>query len=366
MKKEVIALMIVLAFIFLPTVLDDLAYNSKVDGLYQNVLSNFSEMRGYPLAENVSIKVVTKDWVLQRWGATRVEEEVPDYLENEELFLKTLMLVKKNFSYYKRKNEEVGGFMAFSWKGDIYVVKENFNPESPNAGEAIVHELEHIIQEKYFDIEDDGTFDGEKATGAIIEGDAVLAGRLYAGKNLSDMQEYEVDEDNCLNFIYMFPYHYGIRYLSRIYEKEGYAGVDEALRNPPMTTEQILHSNYEFFEDVENEVYAGNLIKKERLGELMVFTFLAAHLNDSIAREAAHGWNGDSYVLYRNSGFVWEWKILFDSFEDADEFYNVFEKMMGDLGNYSKGEWSVSEDYINQTLTVEVNGLEVKIKGEGL
>jgi len=369
MKKELLSVVILLTILVAVYQLE-YSYESRVNKLYKEVLKDFSEIRGYRLDENnVSLRVVTRGWVLERWGAEKVERDTPDYLKNEELFLKSLMLVKENFSYYKRKNKEIAGFMAFSWMGDVYVVKENFDPEYQGAGEALVHELEHVIQKNYFNIKGDGTYDGDKATGAIIEGDAVLAGRLYAGKNISEINEYEIDEDNVLNFIYLFPYNYGVRYLARYYEKGGYSLVDEVLRNPPSTTEQIIHFVNDSFELVENDVFSGELIKKDRLGELFVFSFLASHINDSKAWIAAEGWNGDSYVLYKNCTdveFRWQWIILFDSEEDALEFLTVLNEVMQKIAEKEDSHWITDRGYIKQKISIAISGNEVRIEGMGL
>lgn len=369
MKRKILVIA-VLIVIFIGVCNFENSYETKVNKLYREVLEDFSELRGYYLDENnVSLKVVTKKWVLDRWGAGKVEAADPGYLENEELFLKSLMLVNKNFSYYKRKNEEVGGFMAFSWMGDVYVVKENFDPEYPGAGEALVHELEHIIQRDCFNLRGDGTYDGEKAAGAIIEGDAVLAGRLYAGKNISEINVYEVDENNVLNFIYLFPYNYGVRYLARYYEKGGYEFVDEVLRNPPTTTEQIIHFVNDSFEIPENDVFPCELVKVERLGELFVFSFLAAHINDSEAWRAAEGWNGDSYVLYKNCTglkFRWQWRILWDSEEDAEEFYTTLNETMQKIAKRKENYWITGKGYLNQRISAVLTGNEVTIDGMGI
>lgn len=169
-------------------------YEQEVENLYEEVKSNFTQLRGYEL-DNVSIKIVTKQWVKDRWGSQAVQEQVPQYLKNQELYFKPLMVVDENFSYYQRKNEEVGGFMAFSWGGNVYVVKENFDPKSPGAGETLAHELEHLVQARQFNLENDGTYDGDRAVGSIIEGDVVLAGKLYAGKNITPTRSFEVNEE---------------------------------------------------------------------------------------------------------------------------------------------------------------------------
>ncbi len=368
MKKKVLLILILALLAAAIYGYQQVKYEQEVKDLYREVKANFTQLRGYEL-DNVSIKIVTKQWVKDRWGSQKVQEQVPEYLKNQELFFKSLMVVDENFSYYHRKNKEVAGFMAFSWEGDVYVVKENFDPSSLGAGETIAHELEHLVQARQFNLENDGTYDGERAVGSIIEGDAILAGKLYAGKNVSPSRSFEVNEENSLNFMYMFSYNFGFPYIAHIYQKEGYEGVNEVLRNYPITTEQIIHYNYSRnnFKELENDEFPGEMAKEDRLGELVAFTFLAAHLNDTIARNAAEGWNGDSYVLYRdNNSFYWQWKTAWDSDSDAEEFYNASRDLLNKLGSSQDDKWAISEDYLDQKIEIALKGSTVVLEGANL
>lgn len=366
MKKEILLIVTLALLVTAIYGYQQVRYEQEVEDLYKEAKANFTQLRGYEL-DNVSIKIVTKQWVKDRWGSQTVQEQTPQYLKNQELFFKSLMVVDENFSYYQRKNKEVAGFMAFSWEGDVYVVKENFDPKSFGAGETLAHELEHLVQARQFNLKNDGTYDGERAVGSIIEGDAVLAGKLYAGKNITPTRSFEVNEENSLNFMYMFSYNFGYPYIAHMYQKEGYEGVNKVLRNYPVTTEQIMHYNYSRneFKELDNDEYPGELAKEDRLGELAAFTFLATHLNDTTARKAAEGWNGDSYVLYRdNNSFNWQWKIAWDSESDAREFYNVSRDMLGELGTYEDDAWVISENYLDQEVKIALNGTKVVLKGE--
>ncbi|MFW6128574.1 MAG: eCIS core domain-containing protein [Halobacteriota archaeon] len=368
MKKEILLIVILALVVTAVYGYQQNRYEEEVTDLFEGVKTNFSQFRGCDL-DNVSIRVVTTQWVKDRWGSQTVQEQVPQYLQNQELFFKSLMVVDDNFSYYQRKDQEVSGFMAFSWEGDVYVVKENFDPNSPGAGETLAHELEHLVQARQFNLENDGTYDGERAVGSIIEGDAILAGKLYAGKNISPTRSFEVDEDNSLNFMYMFSYNFGYPYIARLYNKEGYEGVNEVLRNYPITTEQIIHYNYSRneFRELENDEFQGELAKEDRLGELMAFTFLAAHLNDTNARKAAEGWNGDSYVLYRdNDSFNWQWKIAWDSQSDAEEFYNASRDLLEKLGTYEGGRWAITQKYLHQEIEVVLSDNLVVLEGKNM
>lgn len=61
--------------------------------------------------------------------------------------------------------------------------------------------------------------------------------------------------------MYIFSYNFGYPYIAHIYQKEGYDGVNEILRNYPMTTEQIMHYNYSRneFKELDNDEYSGRV-----------------------------------------------------------------------------------------------------------
>lgn len=292
------------------------------------------------------------------------------------------MLTSSNFSVERQKDEEVGLFMAFAWEGDIYVVKENFDPGSDSAKETLAHEFEHIVQERYFNLTSDGSYDSDKAIAAIIEGDAVVAGWVYAGKNLSAEMKTEVDEEinenNSLTTLFLFPYHYGSTFLARFYLDGGFEKVDEVLTTPPATTEQIIHvEKYlrsETFRDFggynpgESNPESWRVVKDTRMGEYFLYIFLATHVFDSAAFNAASGWDGDRLTIYRSGDdFKWRWKIGFDTVNDANEFYIAMALMLNKLGNKtSESSWEIAEPYVKQEIMVEINGDVVTLYGESV
>ena len=354
------------------------SYEAQANQVFKEVLKGFQKIRGYNISD-VQLKIVTKDWVVQQWGGRSYDEEA---LKDDEVFYKALMLAKSNFSVEKQKDEEVGLFMAFAWEGNIYVVKENFDPGSNSARETLAHELEHLVQERYFNLTSDGSYDGDKASAAIVEGDAVVAGWVYAGKNLSielnneiEKAHEEIDENNSLTMLFLFPYHYGSTFMARFYLEGGFDKVDEVLRNPPVTTEQILHVekylNGETFRNFDGLSKPGpdwRVVKDTRMGEYFLYVFLATHVFDSAAYNAASGWDGDRLTVYRNGDdFKWRWKIGFDTENDANEFYIAAALMLNKLGTkISDSSWVIAEPYAKQEIKVEIDGDVVTIYGESV
>ncbi len=362
-------------------------YDVKATALYEDVLRKVSEIRGF--TPDVPLKIVTKDWVLKKWGSPSINEEA---LKDEEVFYKSLLLVPASFSFEVRKNQEVGGFMAFYWEKKIYVVRENFDPSSKGAGEALAHELEHAIQDMYFKVKHDQSFDGDKAYGAIVEGDAVLMGWLYARKNVEEEIKKIDREINCtsepnkgygvresdLNFLYFFPYTFGTEFVAKAYLKGGYKDVDEILKNPPITTEQILHpeKRNEGFEEVKvdkddysfltTDLKDFRLIKDTRMGEFFLYVFLSSHLTDCYSFNAAEGWAGDNLKIFRKDNkFVFYWKILFDDESEATEFQEALERMLNKVAFKQGDLWITKSDFVGEKIKFERNGREILIAGYG-
>jgi len=362
-------------------------YDTKASDLFYGVVRKVSEIRGYE--PDVPLKIVTRDWVVKKWGSSSIDEES---LKDGEVFYKSLLLVPSDFSFKVRKNKEVGGFMAFYWENKIYVVKENFDPDSENAGEVLAHELEHVIQDMYFSIKHDRSFDGDKAYGAIVEGDAVLMGWLYAGKKIDEEVKKTNSSINCnvepnkgygkyegnLNFLYFFPYTFGTKFIAKAYLKGGYKAVDEILRNPPVTTEQILHpeKRNEGFEEVKvdeddygflmADLKDFRLIKDTRMGEFFLYVFLSTHLTDCYSFNAAEGWAGDNLKIFRKGNeFVFYWKILFDDENEATEFQEALERMLNKVASKQGGLWTTKSDFVDERIKFERNGREIFIAGYG-
>jgi hypothetical protein len=385
MQKNIIVVSVLFLFLLLAT------YNAifqQSDGqkdeyyisafsLYKSVEEKMEKIRGFEV--DVPFTVVDKRWVLERWGAEAIDEE---YLNDEEIFYKALLLVPSDFRFEERRNKEVGSFMAFYWEGKIYVVRENFNPTDNSSGEALAHELEHAIQDR-FGISSDDTFDGDKAYGAIVEGDAILAGWLYSDKSVENQIKATGEKISCdnepnkgydsnLHLIFYFPYLFGSKFIGSKYLEGGYAEVDKILENPPSTTEQIMHPEKagEGFEKVDAGFDSSGfdpqwrVVRDDRMGEFFIYIFLSTHLNDCVAEKAAEGWNGDNLKLIRKNGeFSFVWKISFDSKMDADEFEVALLEMLRKLGE-KRDDWWILE-LNNEKITYERDGKYITIIGKG-
>ncbi len=311
----------------------------EITPTFEKALKKFNEFRGTEF--NPELKVVDTNFVVKHWGG---------YSQSEDIFYKALMILPANYSFEKAKEHDLRTFSAFVWEGKIYVVKENFNKESFER--TVYHELEHLYQER-FNITSDGTFDGEKAKASTIEGDAKLISKLLFGDELKKEDIPEITEDNAYFVLSSLHYTLGYNLALEVYNRTG--DTVYLLQHPPRTTEQVMHPE-KYFANESFENMGG-----DRLGEMFVYVFLAAHVLDSSAKIAAEGWNGDSFEM-NSTG--WKWNISFDTEKDAVEFETAVTLMLMKLGTPENGSFVIKEKYVPQKIKVERKGRYVTLESE--
>ncbi len=326
------------------TILDG---DREIKQAYGEALKTFNEFRGTDF--NPPLEVVDTKWVVEKWGS---------YQPREELFYKAMLILPANYTFEKAKEHDLASFVAFTWEGKIYVVRDNFDAKTFRR--TVYHELEHLYQER-FNITSDGTFDGEKAKASAIEGDAKLISRVIAGEDYGKERQSEVNEDNAYPLLGYAPYLYGYNLAIEVYNRTG--DTKEMLENPPVGMEQVMHPEKYFAHESFEQVSLNTSGDEDRLGELFVFFFLAAHVDDVIARVAAEGWNGDAYTLNETG---WAWKIAFDSEKDANEFAYACVNMLEKLGRKEDGYYLIEEKYLPQKIKVVRDGNTVTLVSQFL
>jgi hypothetical protein len=227
-----------------------------------------------------------------------------------------------------------------------------------------VHEYTHTLQDQVFDLEhglgfNEDTCDDDSercaAIQALIEGDATLLQeqwlRTYATEqDLIDLLEFAASTespvlDSAPSFIkqdLLFPYMAGRGFVHARYLDGGWAAVDTAYTNPPLSTEQILHPD-RYPSDVPVMLEIPDLaaalgvdwveIDQGVMGEWFTQLTLNALLSMDVAVEAAEGWGGDYYLAFHNTQTDQELLVLltqWDTMRDVHEFFSAF-RNYGDL-----------------------------------
>ncbi len=245
-------------------------------------------------------------------------------------------------------SDQAAGFYDTDSKA-LYLV-----PGRSIAGEALVHELVHAMQDHAFDVErilrearpDD---DRLLAAQAMIEGEAMamtdsycadhpdLTGPFAArgpsgGEEEAERAPRRSPSPSVLQESLMFGYTYGRTWADATMGAGGRALMDAMFRSPPDSTEQILHPEKSLHpRDLPSIVERGLLddpgtpglrrVKTNSMGEFQIRLLLGGAA-DQGAADAAAGWDGDLYAIDEGPGGAktLTWVSVWDSGGDAASF----------------------------------------------
>lgn len=220
----------------------------------------------------------------------------------------------------------------------------------PLYGEGIAHELAHALQDQMLDLDGFASGapdeDARVARRSLVEGDASKIGYMYGALFGSDFRRYldwvekrlpSINEDDqaplYMRESFQFPYVYGARFAETLHREGGWPRVDAAYREPPASTEHILHPE-KYLKRVDPPVAIAHSecaqalgsswkrIWSVPLGELGVWLWLV-RMNGGdakVARKTAEGWGGDRAEVYEEGGeTALLWRSVWDSEAEAKE-----------------------------------------------
>lgn len=216
----------------------------------------------------------------------------------------------------------------------LYVVKRS-GGVGPIEEYTVSHELTHALQDQSFGLANlhlDETDQGDRslAKRSLVEGDASLASFYWMQGHLSlaDLAEIvkaaaDPAPQAALDALpplarasLTFPYETGLTFVMSLQQKGGWEAVDAAWKDPPVSTEQLIHpEKYTAREKpIDMALPAGlakslgagwSLAMEDTFGELGLRTWLAQGNAKDAADAAAAGWGGDRVGLYRGPDGAW-------------------------------------------------------------
>jgi hypothetical protein len=227
----------------------------------------------------------------------------------------------------------------------------------------IAHELTHALADQNYGlkalqdaIKDDD--DRELALASLIEGEAtltMLAAQMddWKGEQISKLPAADLDRTfgffmpllpmfgsaglrdapAILKESMLFPYIRGLVFCAKQTNDHGWQGIDDAYRQPPLSTEQILHpEKYRLSPDAPMAIDLGKLDAGpdwKELGQNVVGEMqLAVLLRKYSGKTAAMGWDGDRFAVFegpeKRLGLVW--LSTWDDEAEAKEFAKQYIK----------------------------------------
>jgi hypothetical protein len=193
------------------------------------------------------------------------------------------------------------------------VVIQSLAP-GPYMDYVLVHELTHALQDQRFGLGPllSQSGDAGMASVALVEGDA----KVIADEFLSSLPPRQVDDiqdaglrsnDQLFRSTYYlsaasFPYVAGSGFVHYVLTHGGTPRLNDALRDPPTSTAQLLHPDRFIAGDrpmpVTPPAAQGPVVDDGVLGEFDLALLLEPTSGASNASDAVNGWAGGSYVTW--------------------------------------------------------------------
>ena len=244
--------------------------------------------------------------------------------------------------------------------GEIVIVQDE--GEDEELAGTLAHELAHALAHQHFPKAfcDFDLTDQVMAVDALLEGDAIIVESLWeesrpsasiflpsvpvALKARSPASNSTDIPYGVALFLY-FPYLEGPNFVQYLLDEGGWEEVNEAYRDLPRSTEQILHPQKYGVEEPEDadlrlEIPPGwrALGEGDRLGE---FSLGLMFWNGGVRPEGAlpyssplsSGWAWDEFWALEGEGgkLGYIWGIIWDSSQDAQEFVSGYLDLLGNL-----------------------------------
>ncbi len=336
----------------------------EITAQIDEVVAQVPPLRELEPLRDVPYRLLTREQ-LQSELEQMFEEDVDlDHLATEERLLKRMGLVPPDANLHELLLDLYGASIAAYYRPDTgaFYVVERAEPFGPLDRTIVAHEYTHALQDQHFDLEgtrvtDLAEGDAALAQLAVTEGDATQLMFLWAFEHLTFAEQVEMlsgsvsqtDPDMMADMPPIlvrqleFPYTDGFVFAGALFEQGGWAAIDEAIRTPPPSTEQILHPAKYFAGEQPVAVVPADRaaalgdgwqrVYSQVFGELNVHVWVAA--GEPAAEpttpgmppplpyaEVAAGWGGDRMHMYENSAGDWAivWATAWDSDTDATEF----------------------------------------------
>ncbi len=227
----------------------------------------------------------------------------------------------------------------------------------------LVHEMAHALVDQHFNIRRlvamaSHNTDVRLAQQALIEGDAMLVTIAFLERGCQPLAVLEMDADSTMKLLdrlelqwvppeswglqmriqeNAFRYLGGLQFARTMTRLGGWEQLNSTYRRMPASTEQILHPDkYLQGRDPPIEISVSmpasipgdgyQLAEMDVVGELRIRALLR---NDA---EAAAGWGGDTYLLFRKPGrpAAIIWYSTWDTQEDAEQFTAAYRRLTAD------------------------------------
>lgn len=333
------------------------AVATPLPGPLAEVASQVEEVRGLRFERPVATQAVTQARIAELVSAGIRRDFPRDVAERRERAWALMGAIPEGADLFGSVVDfaasQVVGFYDTAAKRLVFVGDPS---PSPLARLTLAHELTHALQDQHFDLTRLDALgracrDEEAAAlQALVEGDAQDVSIRWAQRYLSLDEVLELQlEAGALGppppsvppFVegqFLFPYEAGQRFVEAVLESGGRKALDRAFRDPPRSTEQVLHPE-RFPGDAPRAVAVPDFapvlgpgweeLDFQDVGEGWLRLYLEVELPDSTAQRAAEGWDGGQYRAWTDGERV---ALVLDTVWDSDADAREFAEAVQDLG----------------------------------
>lgn len=211
--------------------------------------------------------------------------------------------------------------------GTMYIAGDM---DEVNSTATLAHELVHALQDQYFDLKSrsdykPGESDKQTALACLAEGDAtsVMTDVILKRMKMTALDQSDEDYDDqmrasmnvgpsrrvpkAMRTSLVMPYVEGIKFVHALRRLGGFTMVDAAWRDPPTTTEQVMHLDKWRSHEAPIAIKTPGTValgkgfvveEEDTSGELGLRTAYEEWLSKKDAADLAAGWGGDRGALY--------------------------------------------------------------------
>jgi len=360
------------------------------------VQRDVAELRDLEFERRVPVIVESPDKLAKRLLRALAEETDEDELRRQGRAMELLGELPPGTDLPRLLNrvqaESVLGFYlpGRAPKGGLYV--RSSRGLDPFARIVLAHELTHAVTDQRFDLTRadrlaaaTASEDELAAYTGLVEGDATLTMQRYLAERLTPAEQASAGvaaatertpvrdaAPAVIRESMLFPYQEGLRFVRTLYQQGGWAAVNRAYRDPPTSTEQLLHP----------ERYLGDRDRPQRVdvpdlsgrlgggwrsgielsfGELDARLLLQGELAVTAAEAAAAGWDGGRLRTFqRGDRTALALRTVWDSTAEATQFCNAMRGWAtGRLGAATRSATTLHWSGAGQRTTLTCRGPRV-------
>lgn len=334
--------------------------SADLESVYAEIDEQVQAIRGLPEKAPVNPVVVSPEELRDVVAGSFESESPPEELAAYERLYKAMGLLPEDASlgtvYTELLESQVVGMYDPTQK-KLFVLSKTGAIGAVERS-TYAHEYEHALQDQHFDFAAHRARIGEDsdqamAFQALFEGDAYTVGTLWMIQELNPIELMDLmgqaEDPEAMAALdklppivitqLLFAAIQGTLWVTQLYAQGGWGAVDEAWRDPPISTEQVLHPEkwasreppiaVDLPDDLSQRLGAGwKTSLEDTFGEQQFAVWFTgkvdvqALLSPAAPPAAAAGWGGDALALLEGPDGAWVvvMKTAWDTAGDAAEF----------------------------------------------